>query len=56
MIWTSLTEQLTRYTKPSDASTMAFILSVGVVGVVSRTCSAVKENEKRKQLEQRKQH
>lgn len=30
-------EKLTRYRNPSEASTMAFIRSVGVVGVVSNT-------------------
>lgn len=32
-----LKEALTRYTNPSAASTMAFIRSIGVVGVVRST-------------------
>ena len=46
-ISTSLTNQLTRYTNPSEASTMAFILSIGVVGVVSSTCGVMKKKMKR---------
>lgn len=37
---------LTRYTNPSEASTMFFILSFGVVGVVKSTFSNVKEQYK----------
>lgn len=39
----------TRYTNPSEAFTMALILSVGVVGVVSRTYNEkeVKNNIKK---------
>ena len=35
----------TKYTNPSEASTMAFILSVGVVGVVSRIFNGGKQEK-----------
>ena len=36
-------KQVTRYTNPSEACTIAFILSVGVVGVVSSTYDEIRE-------------
>lgn len=41
-------QRFTRYTNPSEASTMALMRAVGVVGVVSNTLHKQKENTLRK--------